>query len=149
MSTIEYPIAKPTEPGRYESSQYPLSDSAGFMAYNITRDGKVTYDDGEPVFGISSKPFDILYRLGPFRLLEPLTPKAHTSTVIKTRESWVGESRIVKITSGTKAIGLSVLDDPTPYPSDYKGVTTLTADQAEEIANDLLARVAEIRARGN
>ncbi|AXC36214.1 hypothetical protein SEA_LYELL_111 [Microbacterium phage Lyell] len=59
------------------------------------------------------------------------------------------QDRIVRITSGTKAVGLAVLDDPTPYPADYRGMTTLTADQAEEIANDLLARVAEIRARGN
>ncbi|WMI33981.1 hypothetical protein SEA_ERENYEAGER_111 [Microbacterium phage Erenyeager] len=148
MSAAEYPITDPTEPGRYESRRYPVREG-GAEGYVITEDGQLLYDGGESVFWRDYDWREVIYRLGPFRKLEPVTPKSHTTTVVKTRETWAMQDRIVRITSGTKAVGLAVLDDPTPYPADYKGMTTLTADQAEEIANDLLARVAEIRASGN
>lgn len=70
--------------------------------------------------------------------------KAHTTTLIPTSLSWSDQDRMVKVTSGTGAISLSVQPNPAKY-GDISGSTTLTPDQAEELAHDLLARVAEIR----
>lgn len=79
-------------------------------------------------------------------LVEPRERKAHTTTIVKARENWGEKNRIIKITSGSRAIGVTIADDPTPYPYEGDGRANLTPEQAEEIANDLLERVAEIRA---
>lgn len=77
--------------------------------------------------------------------LEIVPTKAHTTTVISTLLSWHDKERIISITSGTGAISMSIRPKPHPF-GDLSGSTSLTPEEAEEIAHDLLARVAEIRA---
>ena len=71
--------------------------------------------------------------------------KAGTMTLIPSVLSWFDQDRMVRVTSGTGAISLDVGPNPFDY-GNIKGSTTLTPDQAEHLAQDLLARVAEIRA---
>lgn len=78
-------------------------------------------------------------------VVKPNEPKAHTATIISTRLNWEGLDRMVKVTSGTSGLGLTVSPNPAKF-GDIEGVTSLTVEQAEQLGNDLLARVAEIRA---
>lgn len=143
----KYDIIRPFKPGTYESKMFPKSEDEDYMHYVITEGGKLTYDTGASV-GLGEEWTRWIAELGPFRLIEeskPREPKAHTTTVIKARESWTRKNRVVSITSGHAAISMTIANDPTPYPFDGDGRTTLTPDQAEQIANDILERVAEIR----
>lgn len=77
--------------------------------------------------------------------LDVVPSKAHTHTVVHTTLTYQDAPRTVRITSGTSALSLAVNPNPSKY-GDTTGSTSLTLEQAEEIAHDLLARVAEIRA---
>ncbi|AHL18544.1 hypothetical protein ISF9_074 [Microbacterium phage vB_MoxS-ISF9] len=70
--------------------------------------------------------------------------KAHTHTVVHTTLTYQDAPRTVSITNGTGALSLAVNPNPAEY-GNVDGSTSLTLEQAEEIAHDLLARVAEIR----
>lgn len=72
-------------------------------------------------------------------------PKMFTTTTLATREEWINQDRIVSITSGRGGLTLNVKPNPGSI-FESSGRTGLTPDQAEELANDLLERVAEIRA---
>lgn len=86
---------------------------------------------------------------GNLTLVARAEPKAHTTTTITTRQDWGGEERIVNVTSGSAALSLSVIPNPSLFGHDYRGSTNLTPEQAEQLANDILDRVAEIRAGQN
>ncbi|QDH92256.1 hypothetical protein SEA_PHILLYPHILLY_107 [Microbacterium phage PhillyPhilly] len=86
---------------------------------------------------------------GNLTLVARAEPKAHTTTRIATRNRWAGEDRIVNVTSGTKALSLSVIPNPSLFGHEHRGSTNLTPEQAEQLANDILDRVAEIRAGQN
>lgn len=70
--------------------------------------------------------------------------KAHTTTRIMARLNYENVEKIVDITSGSKALTLTVKPNPSIY-GDATGTTNLTLEQAEQVANDVLERVAEIR----
>lgn len=80
--------------------------------------------------------------------LEVVPSKMHTTTTISTILSWHDQERIVSVTSGSAALSLSVLENPHKV-GDMRGSTSLTPEQAEELAHDLLVRVAEIRGGQN
>ncbi|UVG34166.1 hypothetical protein SEA_PAVLO_110 [Microbacterium phage Pavlo] len=86
---------------------------------------------------------------GSLTLVSRAESKAHTTTTIATRQDWGGEERIVNVTSGSAALSLSVIPNPSLVGHDYQGSTNLTPEQAEQLANDILDRVAEIRAGQN
>lgn len=141
-----YTIIKPLKPGTYESKRFQKSEDKENMYYVVTEEGMLTYDTGENVaFGEGWTNW--VEDLGPFRLVEepkPREPKAHTTTRIKARLNWEGIEKIVDITSGRAAVSLSVRPNPSEY-GDTTGTTNLTPDQAEQLAKDILERVAEIR----
>lgn len=68
-----------------------------------------------------------------------------TTTTLATREHWINEDRMVSLTSGRGGLSLTVAPNPSLY-GDMSGTTGLTPEQAEQLGNDLLERVAEIRA---
>ena len=72
-------------------------------------------------------------------------PKMFTTTTINTREEWINQDRVVSITSGRGGLTLNVKPNPASI-FESSGRTGLTVEQAEQLANDLLERVAEIRA---
>lgn len=78
----------------------------------------------------------------------PAEPKSGTTTLISTRLSYENLERIVKVTNGKGALSLSVTPNPHRV-GDINGYTSLTPEQAEELAHDLLTRVSEIRGGKN
>lgn len=76
--------------------------------------------------------------------LDIISVKAHSPTIISTTLGEPNLERIVRISNGPSGLSLSVTPNPAK-PGIIDGTTAITPEQAEEIANDLLARVAEIR----
>lgn len=80
--------------------------------------------------------------------LDVVPTKTNTQTLISTRLNYDDVERVIKVTNGRGGLGLTVAPNPSIY-GDKSGTTNLTPDQAEELAHDLLARVAEIRGGQN
>lgn len=149
LVTPTHPIDVPTEHGLYESNLYPVTDEHySPLPYRLDATGfYLTVDSGANGIRID-EPY--ISKHGPYRLLKSEAveekPKlAHRTTRVRTRLNWDRVERLVDIMSGNAAITLMVKPNPSKC-GDITGSTNLTPEQAEEISNDLLARVAEIRA---